>query len=391
MTNVAVIGANYGDEGKGRMVAYFAEQFRNKGKHPLVVRYNGGAQAGHTVQLEDGRRHIFSHFGSGTLHGASTYWSQYCIVEPRTLLLEYERLVENFDIKPVLHIDSRCMVTTPFDILFNVKLEESRGKNKHGSVGLGINETIERNQWPDTALTYGEFFDLNVLQLGNRMLDIWEYYKRRAVQFGLSPDLFKEYDGELVKAFVENMHAVMMLLSVKMVLNRTDEFNLLKGHDLIFEGAQGLLLDEMIGDFPHVTRSRTGLHNITNICRQANIQLDEVCYVTRAYMTRHGDGPFNYKPTDLVAFKDETNVPNASQGTMRIGAHHGLIGAVFNRVCEDLNSVRYYGRVSLAVTCLDHLLEDDRLAFARSAKRYFPSKHYLAYGPSNDLLHSFEV
>ena len=86
-----VIGANYGDEGKGLMTDYFAAQGAEQGKRVLVVTSNGGAQRGHTVTLPDGRRHVFHHFGSGTFAGADTFLCRNFILNP--ILYEEERSV----------------------------------------------------------------------------------------------------------------------------------------------------------------------------------------------------------------------------------------------------------------------------------------------------------
>src|SRR5258708_6994888 len=102
-----VIGANYGDEGKGKMVDYLVSQITNE---KVVVRFNGGAQAGHTVMLPDGKRHIFSHFGSGTLANAQTYLAKHFVCNPILFWKEYRQLSE-LSITPKVAVDPRCFVT----------------------------------------------------------------------------------------------------------------------------------------------------------------------------------------------------------------------------------------------------------------------------------------
>src|SRR5574343_932195 len=104
----ACIGLGFGDEGKGITVDYLASQSPDS----LVVRYSGGQQAGHTVCL-NGIRHVFSNFGSGSLRGLPTYWSEHCTVDPVGIMNELNILTEQ-GINPILYIDGNAPVTTPY-------------------------------------------------------------------------------------------------------------------------------------------------------------------------------------------------------------------------------------------------------------------------------------
>jgi len=133
-----VIGLGFGDEGKGLTTDYLCLH------HPdaLVVRFSGGHNAGHTVALPDGQRHVFSSFGSGTFRGNASYWSSYCTLYPSALLVEYAAL-KKLNISPRLFLDARTMITTPYDLAYNQAVEMI---NKHGSCGVGVGPTIERNE-----------------------------------------------------------------------------------------------------------------------------------------------------------------------------------------------------------------------------------------------------
>ena len=135
----AVIGANFGDEGKGLMTDLFCRT----GGSVINIRSNGGAQAGHTVCTSDGRRHVFSHIGSGSFAGADTYLSGYFILNP--MLFSKEAAVLGKDTGNIF-IDRHCIVTLPCDMLINQFVETARGKSRHGSCGVGIFETIVRNR-----------------------------------------------------------------------------------------------------------------------------------------------------------------------------------------------------------------------------------------------------
>lgn len=135
-----VIGANFGDEGKGLMTDYFCHQSTLRGEKTLVVLHNGGAQRGHTVVTPDGNRHVFHHFGSGTLVGADTYLSGDFILNPIVFRQEWEELKE-MGITPRAYANENCLITTPFDMILNQIKEKWRGGERHGSCGIGIYET----------------------------------------------------------------------------------------------------------------------------------------------------------------------------------------------------------------------------------------------------------
>lgn len=306
-----VIGSNFGDEGKGITTDYIA----STGKKSLVVRFNGGAQAGHTVELADGRRHVFSHFGSGTLTGAHTFLSKHFIVNPSFFLNERKALVK-LGFYPDVLVDNRVIVTTPFDILINRAIEEQRGTARHGSVGLGINETVTRSlvelgRFAITALDLTK----GSLYLDKRLREIEEnYVDNRLEALGLHIVLDPE-DAIFDQWRIDAMNFIDHVTLVESPKSLTN-FNY---DNVVFEGAQGLLLDEDHEYFPHVTRSKTGIHNAMQVAREMGfITSLDVHYVTRPYMTRHGAGPF---PTlvEGMKIKDETNVPNDWQETMKFG------------------------------------------------------------------------
>ena len=144
----AVIGAGYGDEGKGLLTDFLAAET----KDTIVVRSNGGAQAGHSVVTDDGLRHVFHHIGSGALAGARTHLSRYFVAHPMLFPAEWSALRER-GAELSITSDPRTLITTPFDVAVNQALELARGGSRHGSTGLGFGETIERNRHPQFAVT----------------------------------------------------------------------------------------------------------------------------------------------------------------------------------------------------------------------------------------------
>lgn len=117
-----VLGLGYGDEGKGITTDYLCSKF----DHSLIIRFNGGQQAGHCVVLPNGKSHVFSNLGSGSLRGIPTFWSNFCTFSPELFVAEVDivKLNTNF------YIDWECPITTHYDILFNQTFELTLGDKK---------------------------------------------------------------------------------------------------------------------------------------------------------------------------------------------------------------------------------------------------------------------
>ncbi len=137
-----VVDLGFGDSGKGLLTDFLARRF----KAGVVVRYNGGAQAGHNVVTPNGRHHTFSQFGSGTfIPGVKTYLSKHVVIHPGALLIE-GNILEGLGVSNAfsrLRLSDQCLVITPFHQAANRIREMVRGKNRHGSCGVGVGETVE--------------------------------------------------------------------------------------------------------------------------------------------------------------------------------------------------------------------------------------------------------
>ena len=129
MQNIKVIiGASYGDEGKGLATDFFGSQVREKDRM-INILTNGGPQRGHTVELEDGRRHVFKHFGAASFRGAASYYAQQFLVNPMEFLREYDELCAEHK-APEAYMHPLCRFTTPWDMLTNQMLQEKRGHSQ---------------------------------------------------------------------------------------------------------------------------------------------------------------------------------------------------------------------------------------------------------------------
>ena len=353
MKTVKIItGANFGDEGKGYMTDYFANEAKEQNKSCLVVCHNGGSQKGHTVVSPSGLRHIFHHFGSGNIAGADTYLSKDFIVNPIIFNKEYEDLKRKGIVtKTFVHKD--CLVTTPFDILINQISETYLGKDRHGSCGLGVNETIVRNNSMNTFTIYDMYKMPNYLT--KVLLDIIStyYLMGRLNQLKIESiptewvEILSKKDN-IIENYIDDLYTMMSRIEI------VDDSIFDKYEYVIFEGAQGLLLDQNNMEyFPHLTPSNTGITNPVNMIKDKNATDIEACYVTRTYMTRHGAGRFDTECSKNEInpnMVDLTNVSNEFQGTLRYGKLD--LNDLKNRIEKDFDSNRSGLNIkkSLAVT-----------------------------------------
>lgn len=321
-----VIGANFGDEGKGLVADWLCSQGAG-----VVVRFNGGAQAGHTVVTPDGDRHVFQHFGSGCFHGTPTFLSQFFVCNPIAFFREKAELMK-LGLNPTVYAHPDCLVTTFADMMINQALEEKRGRDRHGSVGLGVNETIERSGVPELKITMADLW--NGINLESRLTQICGKYTQFRIGKAIDePNMVQKFI-EGCAAFAEHVHPA----------------GIGQCKDPVFEGAQGLLLDQSNKEFfPHLTRSNTGMKNVRVLCAQAGITDMDIYYVSRTYLTRHGAGPLPGHDKSM-RFADNTNLEHPWQGTLRFAP---LDDGLLKRCAKD--SADLSGSARIVMTHCDQL------------------------------------
>lgn len=344
----AVIGANFGDEGKGLMTDLFC---RTDGS-VINIRSNGGAQAGHTVCTIDGKRHIFSHIGSGCFAGADTYLSEYFILNPMLFSKELSVLGSNTG---NIFIDRRCKVTLPCDMLLNQFAETIRGSERHGSCGVGVFETIVRSRDSRYSFNYDYVLKANRDALRDLINKInSEYCRQRGKELGIKGDAEKELqdilsNDILTENYLDDLYAMAAIC-------RDADEQIIEEYDTaVFEGAQGLLLDRNREDyFPHLTPSDTGMKNIRAVLDRLEKRDTEICYVTRSFFTRHGAGRFDTESKAIAeeyGLYDKTNAPNEYQGVFRYGWFD--LPEFMNSLALDKRYIANDERISIAVTHLD--------------------------------------
>ena len=355
MRTIAVIGKNFGDEGKGFTCGCLASSLKNA----LIIKHNGGGQAGHTVEDPEGKWCFIHHqIGAGAEYHVPTLFADSFMPDLFQLGKEVKEFTELFGFQPILYSEKNARITTIDDVLLNMGAELARGKNRHGSCGMGIEECVQRNA-AGYGITVEELATWSNQELLDRLKHIRkEYTERRAEIVGIQApasskamrqsNLMNPYyemlnNERVLENFVEEVKENVKLLT----LVDADRKWLEKFQHLIFETGQGLLLDQDYEDYaPHLTSSKTGIHNSVIFLEKRGLFLDEAIYVTRPYVTRHGNGPLpcEVDPSELPGVgEDLTNRPNEWQGTLRYAKHESL-EAFFAPVRRDRDSVDYLER-----------------------------------------------
>lgn len=351
---IAVIGAAFGDCGKGLMTDYFCRQ---SGEEPWVVRFNGGAQAGHTVVCPKHGRHVFHHFGAGTFAGARTYLSRHFLVNPVLWKQEYTEL-QGKGLRTRLFVDREAPLTTVWDMLENQTVERLRNSAPHGSCGVGINATMQRQRHPELRLFAGDLERPAYLE--ERVFRISEWYAHQKGRTYMTHPVYRRFLEDC-----REMASQINLCDSRTLVDRPAE--------IVFEGAQGLLLDQDNRQFfPHVTHSKTGLANVLQIAADIGITQIDACYVTRPYLTRHGAGPLPGEDVGL-SYADDTNVTNEWQGPLRFAPMN--IEMVERAIFADLVQAKKSREIN--VTPLLAVTHTDQADW-----RYARPRHFESCGPS---------
>ncbi len=323
---LAVMGLGWGDEGKGSWVDYLARQTQA----PWVVRFNGGPQAAHHVVTPTGQTHCFAQFGAGTLvAGVRTWLAAPMWVDPLALAQEQQALhrLGIQDAYARLNIDPRCGIITPFHALLNRLRETLRGNARHGSCGMGIGEAWRDLQQADCPVLRWQ--DLTHPGLAGQLAEIQAHKLSQATAL---------CTAAAIAPRTQRYHVELGLSHLPRWLAET--YRYLAGHSpigtagpecltpalragqtLIFEGAQGALLDKDYGFAPYITPSCTTFAAARQVAAELaqSVPLHRLG-VLRGYAIRHGAGPLVTADTTLTAALPEPhNGTNPWQGDVRLG------------------------------------------------------------------------
>lgn len=398
MKNIqVVIGSNFGDEGKGLFTDYLASKLTNS----IVVMNNGGSQRAHRVVCGD-KEHVFNHFGSGVFAGREAYASEFYSVNPITYCREMEELQE-IGVEAKLVVNEECRIVTPFDIIVSQMIEDKRGKGRHGSCGVGINETVVRNLTEEYRLKVKDAKDIEKFKgLLVRIRD--NYFWNRLNELEIE---VQEEDKEWMNSegLIDNFCEVTLefMREVKVA-----GYDYLRSFDnVIIENGQGLLLDQNSSYFPHVTRSNTGLKNVVEIIDKIGDNKVEVGvnYITRAYATRHGAGEFRTEVIDRLLYPnvyDKCNLYGKYQGGFRFG--YLDVGEMAESINNDFSLIKdkYKATKILVVTCMDQMedvidymdgemKQENKSEYAEMLKRRVEAdKLFVSYGESREYVKEIE-
>lgn len=285
MTVVAVVGSQWGDEGKGKMTDYLSQSA------DMTVRSNGGNNAGHTIAF-GGKTFKMRLIPSGIFEAKKeTVIGNGVVINPEVLLDEIKYLEDNGINTDKLAISNRAHIVMPYDILQDVYQEEAKGANKVGTTKNGIGPT-----YMDKASRIGirmcdllekdTFEEKLRFNLNEKNALFVNVYGKEALKF---EDIFEKYwkFGQELKKYVTDTSVI-----VNDAIDNDDK--------VLFEGAQGVMLDIDQGTYPFVTSSSTVTGGIATGIGIGPSKVDTVIGICKAYTTRVGEGPF---PTELL---DET-------------------------------------------------------------------------------------
>lgn len=366
-----VVDLGFGDSGKGTIVDFLARRSPTS----AVVRFNGGAQAAHNVHTSSGVHHTFAQFGSATLvPGVKTHLSRFVLIDPGAILAEAEHLKKLgiVDALARLSIDERALVVTPFHKAANRIREVLRGSGKHGSVGMGVGETkADEIAFPHRAVYAGDLRSPETLAEKFRFFRKLKYdeFHDRLDEIGRDANL--AYETKLLAREDAAEACAVALWKEAMRLRIVGAEYLRKlslEGDLIFEGAQGVLIDEWHGFHPYTTWSTATPDNAKALLGEIGFTgKTETIGVVRAYFTRHGAGPFPTEERSLsMLVPDEHNTFGRWQEGFRIGWFDAVLARYAMRVSGGVDS--------LAITNIDRMRAMPNLKVATSYRLTTPTR-----------------
>ena len=347
MACLIIVGTQWGDEGKGKIVDLLTE------RADAVVRYQGGNNAGHTVMFGE-QIFILHLLPSGILRKTTSILGNGVVIDLAEMIKEIDELAQmDISVEDHLHISDRAQLVMPWHKTFDRLGEEQKGKNKIGTTGRGIGpayeDKVRRSGMRVGDLLEPELFKARleeIVEEKNKLLEL--YYKSDEPSFS-AEEIFLEFTAylKILKPYIRD---------TPLLVNQMIE----QGKNILFEGAQGTFLDVDHGTYPFVTSSNTLAGGACAGTGIGPTRINEVLGIVKAYTTRVGSGPF---PTELLdsdgeLLQSEGNEFGATTGRPR---RCGWFDALLVR-----QAVRLNGITSMAVMKLDVLDKFDTLKIAVS-------------------------
>ncbi|MFT4835319.1 MAG: adenylosuccinate synthase [Psychromonas sp.] len=319
--NVVVLGTQWGDEGKGKVVDLLTD------KAQWVVRYQGGHNAGHTLVI-DGEKTVLHLIPSGILRdNVKCVIGNGVVLSPEALLEELKMLEDRgVPAKQRLHISEGCPLILPYHIALDAARELARGDKAIGTTGRGIGPAYE-DKVARRGLRVDDLFNMETFAV--KLKEVIDYHNFQLVNY---------YKVEAVN-FDEVLKQVQNVadLLISLVIDVTDELDKarLRGENILFEGAQGTLLDIDHGTYPYVTSSNTTAGGVATGSGFGPAHIDYVLGIVKAYTTRVGSGPF---PTELYDGVDKLDPA---------GKHLGTVGHEFGATTGRLRRTGWFDAVAI--------------------------------------------
>ncbi|MBP7846574.1 MAG: adenylosuccinate synthase [Burkholderiales bacterium] len=285
--NIVIIGTQWGDEGKGKIVDWLTESAA------AVVRFQGGHNAGHTLVI-NGKKTVLRLLPSGMMHaGVQCFIGNGVVISPDALIKEIKELEAiGVNVRDRLKISEACPLIMPYHIAIDQARELKKGLNKIGTTGRGIGPCYE-DKVARRAIRVQDLFNPEIFKaklaenLDFYNFQLEHYYKVATLDFDTIVD-------EVLNTYAEDIKPMVSDVSRKL-------FNLNKeGHKVIFEGAQGTLLDVDFGTYPYVTSSNCVAGGASTGAGISPRMINYVLGIAKAYTTRVGSGPFPTELTDAV-------------------------------------------------------------------------------------------
>lgn len=353
---IAVVGLQWGDEGKGKIVDYLSAN------SDYVIRFNGGNNAGHTVVLKD-KTFKFHHLPSGAAAGKKLLIAQGCVINPKVLLEEIKNLSEN-RITVNLMIDPRVHIVMPYHQLLDIASEERKGKLATGSLKLGIGFCYEDKN-NRLGIRFEDLVDPKILleKLKNvyplKKAQLEKVYNQK-VDLKIM-DIYREYRqyGVKLKKYIGDV-----------AMTVWDSWN---DKNMIFETAHGTFLDPAFGTYPYTVAPHTTAGALFTGVGLGPCKLD-VIGIAKSYTTRVGNGPFPTEQTNETGnyLQLKGNEIGTTSGRKR---RCGWLDLPVLKSAVKLNNIKF-----LAITKLDVLtgLPEIKVAkyylFKSKKVNYFPSR-----------------
>lgn len=319
--NVVILGTQWGDEGKGKVVDLLTD------KAQWVVRYQGGHNAGHTLVL-NGEKTVLHLIPSGILReNVKCVIGNGVVLAPDALFRESKALeARGIPVKERLFISEGCPLILPYHVALDMARETALGKKAIGTTGRGIGPAYE-DKVSRRGLRVDDLFDMDTFAV--KLKEVMEYHNFQLVNY------YKVEAVSFDDVLAQMIEMAPALLS--MVIDVTDELDKarLRGENILFEGAQGTLLDIDHGTYPYVTSSNTTAGGVATGSGFGPTHLDYVLGIVKAYTTRVGSGPF---PTELYDGIDKLD---------DAGKHLGTVGHEFGATTGRLRRTGWFDAVAM--------------------------------------------